>query len=199
VLKVLLEVIALGDRSRLLVGLILIFGALLILDVDLVQLNNTFLELLVIGDLLEALKNVIFEAFNIAVLLDDSLTDILGLFGQTIKSHAEISLNQLQVRADSVKMPDFLVHFGVLLMELLSVSLSGHDVLLHLFDLIIEQELEFLQLLSLLPEVVDPGAFFSESAVTLSNFFLLRINLLLALGDRRHLIVKLVLELSYGA
>jgi len=199
VLKVLLEVIALGDRSRLLVGLILIFGALLILDVDLVQLNNTFLELLVIGDLLEALKNVIFEAFNIAVLLDDSLTDILGLFGQTIKSHAEISLNQLQVRADSVKMPDFLVHFGVLLMELLSVSLSGHDVLLHLFDLIIEHELEFLQLLSLLPEVVDPGAFFSESAVTLSNFFLLRINLLLALGDRRHLIVKLVLELSYGA
>lgn len=198
-LKVLLEVIALGDRSRLLVGLILIFGALLILDVDLVQLNNTFLELLVIGDLLEALKNVIFEAFNIAVLLDDSLTDILGLFGQTIKSHAEISLNQLQVRADSVKMPDFLVHFGVLLMELLSVSLSGHDVLLHLFDLIIEHELEFLQLLSLLPEVVDPGAFFSESAVTLSNFFLLRINLLLALGDRRHLIVKLVLELSYGA
>jgi len=199
VLKVLLEVIALGDRSRLLVGLILIFGALLILDVDLVQLNNTFLELLVIGDLLEALKNVIFEAFNIAVLLDDSLTDILGLFGQTIKSHAEISLNQLQVRADSVKMPDFLVHFGVLLMELLSVSLSGHDVLLHLFDLIIEHELEFLHLLSLLPEVVDPGAFFSESAVTLSNFFLLRINLLLALGDRRHLIVKLVLELSYGA
>jgi len=199
VLKVLLEVIALGDRSRLLVGLILIFGALLILDVDLVQLNNTFLELLVIGDLLEALKNVIFEAFNIAVLLDNSLTDILGLFGQTIKSHAEISLNQLQVRADSVKMPDFLVHFGVLLMELLSVSLSGHDVLLHLFDLIIEHELEFLQLLSLLPEVVDPGAFFSESAVTLSNFFLLRINLLLALGDRRHLIVKLVLELSYGA
>jgi len=199
VLKVLLEVIALGDRSRLLVGLILIFGALLILDVDLVQLNNTFLELLVIGDLLEALKNVIFEAFNIAVLLDDSLTDILGLFGQTIKSHAEISLNQLQVRADSVKMPDFLVHFGVLLMELLSVSLSGHDVLLHLFDLIIEHKLEFLQLLSLLPEVVDPGAFFSESAVTLSNFFLLRINLLLALGDRRHLIVKLVLELSYGA
>lgn len=198
-LKVLLEVIALGDRSRLLVGLILIFGALLILDVDLVQLNNTFLELLVIGDLLEALKNVIFEAFNIAVLLDNSLTDILGLFGQTIKSHAEISLNQLQVRADSVKMPDFLVHFGVLLMELLSVSLSGHDVLLHLFDLIIEHELEFLQLLSLLPEVVDPGAFFSESAVTLSNFFLLRINLLLALGDRRHLIVKLVLELSYGA
>jgi len=42
-----------------------------------VQLNNTFLELLVIGDLLKALKNVIFEAFNIAVLVDDYLTDVL--------------------------------------------------------------------------------------------------------------------------
>ena len=79
--KVLLEVIALGNRSCLLVVFILIFGTLFILNVDLVQLNDTFLELLVISDFLEAFENVVFEAFNIAILPDDTLTDVLGLFG----------------------------------------------------------------------------------------------------------------------
>jgi hypothetical protein len=37
-----------------------------------------------------------------------------------------------------------LVHLGVLLMEFLGIGLSRHDVLLHLFDFIIEHEFKLL-------------------------------------------------------
>jgi len=81
VFKVLLEVVTLGYRCRLFVVLILIFRTLFILNIDLVQLNDTFLELLVICDFLKAFENVVFEAFNIAILRDDCLTNVFGLFG----------------------------------------------------------------------------------------------------------------------
>jgi hypothetical protein len=40
-------------------------------------------------------------------------------------------------------MSHFLVHFSVLFVQLLGVSLSRHDVLLHFFDLVIKNEFEF--------------------------------------------------------
>jgi hypothetical protein len=83
------------DESLLAVTFILTLALRLILHIDLVELDNTLLEFFVVCDLLEALKNIIFEALHVVILLHDSLTNILGLFGQSIEPHAEILLDQL--------------------------------------------------------------------------------------------------------
>jgi hypothetical protein len=93
-LQVLFEIFPDRDESLLLVTLVLTLGRFLILDVDFVQLDNALLQLLVIGDLLQALKDVVFKTLNILVLIHNSHTDVLGLFSKSIKSHAQILLDQ---------------------------------------------------------------------------------------------------------
>ena len=65
----------------------------------------------------------------------------------------------------------FLLHLCVLLVQLLSISLPRHDVLLHLLDLVVQHKFEFLQLLCLAPQVADAFAFLVESSVAFSYFF----------------------------
>jgi hypothetical protein len=94
-LQVLLKVRPDRDEGLLAVTFILSLALHLILHVDLVELDNTFLEFFVVCDLLEALKNIVFEALDVVILLHDSFTNVLGFFGQSIEPHAEILLDQL--------------------------------------------------------------------------------------------------------
>lgn len=94
-LQVLFKVRPNRDESLLAVTFILTLALRLILHIDLVELDNTLLEFFVVCDLLEALKNIIFEALHVVILLHDSLTNILRFFGQSIEPHAEILLDQL--------------------------------------------------------------------------------------------------------
>lgn len=94
-LQVLLEVLPNRNEGLLTVTFILTLALRLVLNIDLMELDNTLLEFFVVCDLLEAFENIIFEALHVVILLHDSLTNILRFFGQSIEPHAEILLDQL--------------------------------------------------------------------------------------------------------
>lgn len=80
-----------------------------------VQLDDALLQLLVVSNLLQAVKDLVLECFDVLVLLPQSLSHALGLPLQTIQCHAEVFLNQFEVGTHSIEVLDLLVHLGVLL------------------------------------------------------------------------------------
>jgi len=53
-----------------------------------VQLDDALLQLLVVSNLLQAVKDLVLESFDVLVLLPQSLSHTLGLPLQTIQCHA---------------------------------------------------------------------------------------------------------------
>jgi hypothetical protein len=68
---------------------------------------------------------------------------------------------------------ELLTHFVGLLVQLLDLNFSGSNIALKFLDLVIEDELELFELLSLFLEVVNSLVLVTDGGLTLLNFALL--------------------------
>jgi hypothetical protein len=151
----------------------------LFLDILLVQTNDSCLQLLKVGDVVENLKHIILEGFFVTLLLVKVLTKLLHLISKTFLTHSQIVNNQSQVLVDSVEELEFLAHFVGLLVELLDLKLSWPNVSLQLLNLVVEHELELFKLLGLLSQIINSLVLVFDGSGSLLQLTLLRLNGLL--------------------
>jgi hypothetical protein len=93
--------------------------------------------------------------------------------------HSEIVNDESKILIDSVEMLELLPHDVGLLLKFLNFYLSRSDISLQLLDFVIQNELEFLKLLSLLLQVNNSLIFVLDGGFSLTELRLLRNNLLL--------------------
>ena len=102
VVHILLEILSLlGILSVKIVVTSLVLD--LLLDVLLVQADNSRLKLLEVGDVMKDLVNVILELLLVALLLIKILSKVLDVVGKTLLSHSEIVYDKSQILIDSVE------------------------------------------------------------------------------------------------
>lgn len=89
----------------------------LFLDPGLVEANHSFLELLVVLDVLHDFEDVIFEAFLLQLLHIQLVTAVQVLIFKTLVSHLEIIDDQIKVVTDALEMFHFNLHLVDLFME----------------------------------------------------------------------------------
>lgn len=121
-----------------------------------VQPYDSLLQLLVAQVVLEEhLLDIVLESLHGVHLAAAFVLHLVGSLAQTFLSHTQIINNQHQVLIDPVEVFLLTSHLIGLLVELLDDHFLGTDVSLQLLNLIVKNELEFLQLLNLLLELAD--------------------------------------------
>jgi len=90
---------------------------------------------------------------------------------------------------------ELLTHFVGLLVQLLDLNFSGSNIALKFLDLVVEDELELFEFLSLLLEVVNSLVLVTDGGLTLLNFALLRVDLLTQRVSLLDKVIKLLLLL----
>ena len=143
------------------------------------EANDSGLELLEVGDVVECLEDIILELLFVVLLFIQALSEILNLISQTFLSHSEIIHDKSKILIDSVEMLQLLPHDVGLLLELLNFNFSWADISLELFDFVIKNELELLKFLSLLFQVNNSLIFVLDRGLSLTELRLLRNDLLL--------------------
>lgn len=114
---------------------------------------------------------------------------------ETLLSHSQVIDNKCQVLVDSIEVLQFLAHLVRLLVELLNFDFSRPNISLELLDLIIKYELELFKLLSFLLKVDNSLIFVLDGGISLTNFTLLTLNLLLEIVGILEELVEFLREL----
>lgn len=127
-------------------------ACLLFLDPSLVEAHNAPLKFLVVGDVLDNLKNIVLETFLSEDLDVKSMSTSQVFFLKTLVAHLEILNNEFQVCADGLEVLHFDLHLIDLFVQRGDIVFTGKDIALQLLDLIIKHELELFELLRLLFE-----------------------------------------------
>lgn len=151
---------------------LLILGVLLE-HVHLVESNDSFLQLLVVGDVVQALEDVVLELLLQLVLPVDVFVQLLRLFVQSFLLELQIFDDELQVAVDTTEVLRLLVHLRRLLVQLLNIVSFWTNLALELLDLVIKHKFKLLQLLALLLQIVDFLVFVLNCSVTFSQLTLL--------------------------
>eukprot|EP00356_Strombidium_inclinatum_P008187 CAMPEP_0170487790 /NCGR_PEP_ID=MMETSP0208-20121228/6521_1 /TAXON_ID=197538 /ORGANISM="Strombidium inclinatum, Strain S3" /LENGTH=383 /DNA_ID=CAMNT_0010762185 /DNA_START=120 /DNA_END=1273 /DNA_ORIENTATION=+ len=191
VVNVVLEVAAL---VRILTVEVSVAGFVLqlFLHVLLVQANNAGLELLEVGDVVQALEDVVLKLLLVALLLVEVLPQVLHFVGETFLAHTEIVDDEGQVLVDTVEVLELLSHLVCLLIEVGDFLLSGANVSLELFNFIIEHELELFKFLSLLLQVDNSLVLILYSSISLLELADLTLDLLFEVVGALEELVQLV-------
>jgi hypothetical protein len=136
------------------------------LDVFLVESNHSFLELLEVGDMVEAFEHIVFEFLFVALLLIELLSQVVDLVRESFLSHPEVVDDQSQVLVDPVEMFELLSHFVRLLIQFLNFQLSRSDISFQFLDFVIQHEFEFFKLLSFFLKIVDSFIFVLDGGLS---------------------------------
>ena len=145
----------------------------LLLDVFLVETDDALLELLEVGNVMEAFEDIVLELLLEAFLLIKLLSQVSDLVCETFLAHSQIIHNKCEVLIHTVEMLELLTHLVGLLVQLLDLDLTGSNVTLELLDLVVKHELELLQLLCFLLQVINSLVFITDCCFTLLDFSLL--------------------------
>ena len=100
-----------------LIGSLSSLACLLFLDPSLVETHNTSLQFLVVGDVLDNLKNIVLETFLSEVLNVKSMSTSQVFFLKTLMAHLEILNDEFQVCADGLEVLNFDLHLIDLLVQ----------------------------------------------------------------------------------
>ena len=104
---------------------------LLVLHIGLVELDDTLLQLLVVAQVVvERVVDVIFEKSLVFFLFVDRVLDALLFHHETLELLLQVLHDQLQVVVDHLEVFDFILHFGLLLVENLNFLLIRADIVL---------------------------------------------------------------------
>jgi hypothetical protein len=103
---------------------------------------------------------------------------MLNLVSQAFLTHAQVIHNKSQVLVYSIEMLELLTHFVSLLIELLDFNFTGSNITLKLLNFVIQDELEFFELLCLLFEIINSLILIPDSCLTLLDLTFLRVDLL---------------------
>ena len=125
----------------------------------LVEADDTLLQFLVVLNVLDDFKDVIFEPLLVDQLDIKFVTAAEILVFKTLVTHLQVIHNQIKVVTDALEVLHFDLHLVNLLMERSNVVFTRQDVTLELLDLVIEDEFELFKLLSLLLEFNDATIF----------------------------------------
>ena len=172
VIHIVLKVLALVSIFTVKVCVTLLILNLL-LDVFLVETDDALLELLEVGNVMQAFEDVVLELLLEAFLLIKLLPQVSDLISETLLAHSQIINNKCEVLIHTVEVLELLTHLVGLLIQLLDLDLAGSNVTLELLDLVVKNELELLQLLRFLLQVVNSLVLITDCSFTLLNFTLL--------------------------
>ena len=143
------------------------------------ETNDTSLELLEVSDVVQDFEDIILELSLVVLLVIKLHSENFDFVGETLLSHSQVVDNECQVLVDSVEVLELLAHLVCLLVEFLNLDLSGTNISLQFLDLVVEYELELFKLLGLLLEIDDSLIFVLNGGISLRDFTLLTLNLLL--------------------
>lgn len=145
-----------------------------------VQSHHTFLQLLV-GDFVleQLLLNVVLEVLDDTILPLDLALHLIGCLRQTFLSHPQVVHDKNQVLIDPIEVLLLRAHFICLFVELLDLNLLRTDVSFQLFDFVIENELELLQLLDFLLELLNLNILLVDGRDSSPELLLTRVDILL--------------------
>ena len=161
------------------------------LNIDFMQLHNTFLKFLVIPQVIvQGIIDIIFELSLVFFLVVDLILNFLLFLLQTIQLVLQILYDQLQVSVDDFEMFDFILHFRLLLVQDLDFLFSWSNLVFEFFDFIVKYEFEFFKFLSSFAQLINFLLFISNGCLTLLQFTHLTLNLDLASISISHLIVE---------
>ena len=127
------------------------------------------------------LGDVALKGDDLKVVLCNDCVEEVDLLLHALLPQVEVGHDQTEVGVGPLEVEDLGVHVGDLLLHLSDLLLPGSDVPLQLFDLVVEDELELLQLLGLLLELEDPPGLILDGLLSLLDFLLVAILLLLLL------------------
>ena len=150
----------------------------LFLNILLVKSDNSLLKLFEVGNVMEALENIILELLFKLLLLIQLVSKVLNFIGKTFLSHSEIIDDQSKILIDSVEMLEFLSHLISLLIKFLDFKFSGSNISLKLLNLVIKHELKLFKFLYLLFQIVNSLVLILNGSFSLLKFSFLRLDLL---------------------
>lgn len=191
---VVLEVLALVSVLAVEVCIALLILDFL-LDVLLVEADDTLLELLEVSDVVKALEHIVLELLLEALLLIELFSQVRHLVSETFLSHTQVVHDQCEVLVHTVKVLELLSHLVCLLIQFLDLDLPGPNVSLQFLYLVVKNELELFEFLSLLLEVIDALVLILDSGLTLLDLTLLRVDLLSKRVGLLNQIIELLLLL----
>ena len=148
--------------------------------VDAMQTLDSLLQLLVVVQVVvQNFVYLILELLLEVFLLADLCNSLRLFLLHTLASKLEILDNQAQILIDDEKVFGLIVHLGLLLLQTLNNLHTRSNTRLQLLDLVVEDEFEFLQLLRLLPVLVNLHHFVLDGALALLQLILHRLDVLL--------------------
>jgi len=139
----------------------------LFFDILFVKADDSFLELLEISNMMEALEDIVLELLLEALLFIKLLPQMSDLICQTFLSHTQIVHDKRKILVNTIEMLELLTHLISLLIQFLNLDLTGSNITLEFLNLVVEDELELFKLLGLLFEIVDSLVFIADGSLTL--------------------------------
>ena len=114
--------------------------------------------------------HVVLELFYLTFLFFEYGRQLSLFQNEPFLTHTKVFDNQAQVVVHTLKVFLFLLHLVGLFFQLFNLLSSRSDIRSKLFDLVIENELEFLKFLSLFLEVVNAFVFVADCVLALGKF-----------------------------
>mmetsp|Transcript_78628 Transcript_78628/g.200129 ORF Transcript_78628/g.200129 Transcript_78628/m.200129 type:complete len:376 (-) Transcript_78628:762-1889(-) len=161
-----------------------------------VQVGHALLEDLRLGDVFEHVAKVQLEALDESQIIAQPSLLRLDLLLQCALLHLELRDVEGQLFVLPHVVVELVVHRLCLLLHGLDVGSLGVDLSLQLLDLVVEDKLELLQLLILLPQIVDAQLLVCDGLIALLDLFLVRI-LVLEQGHDHLLLMSVFLLLLF--
>ena len=135
------------------------------------------LESFVVAHIVRHFFTGTFVLADVSDIEADLRAEIFVQFGDTILPIPQIINNKAKVRVDFIELPQLFVHLVSLFLELNNFGFTRLNITLELLNFVIEDELEFLQLLSLLLEKVDSLLSHSDQLIFLIYALVVLVNL----------------------